>query len=141
MTSTDLGNKCSKTFSWIPLTKVKSFLLNSALLEIRIPALVLNCSYASSVLNKIRNPLTFCRIHLQLWNPKQLARFACCGIRNLTNVPKKIYVTLICTGSFVSDIHLLFGTCLKISFWDPGTYRHKIVRLSSAQLGLVMTLN
>ena len=44
-------------------------------------------------------------------------------------------------GSFVSGIHLHFGTCLKISFWNPGTYRHKIVRLSSAQFGLVMVVD
>ena len=29
-------------------------------------------------------------------------------------------------------------TCLKTCIWNPGTYRHKIVRLSSAQFGLVM---
>ena len=151
MTSTDLGNQCFKTCSWIPLTMVKSWLLNSALLVIRIPALAFNCSYASSI-NKTRNPftvcgirlhlrirLTFCGTHLQLRNPKQLAIFACCGICDTTNVPKKFalhsYVRGI-HGSFV--IHLHFGTCLKISFWNPGTYRHKIVRLSSAQFGLVM---
>ena len=78
-------------------------------------------------------------IHLQ--NPKQLAIFACCGTRNKTNVPTKftlqVYVRGI-HGSFVSGIHLHFGTCCKISFWNPGTYRHKIVCLSSAQFGLVM---
>ena len=42
------------------------------------------------------------------------------------------------TKIFVSGIHLHFKTSLKISFWNPGTYRHKIVRLSSAQFGLVM---
>ena len=36
--STDLGNQCFKTWSWFSLTTVKSLLLNSALLEIRIPA-------------------------------------------------------------------------------------------------------
>ena len=83
MTSTELGNKCFKTCSWIPLTMVKSLLLNSALLEIKILAPAFNCSYASSVLNKSRTPLTvcgirlhlqapltFCGIHLQLRNPK-----------------------------------------------------------------------
>ena len=112
-----------------------------------------NCSYASSVLNKIRNPLTvcgihlplripltFCRIHFQLRNPEQLAIFACCGIRDTTNVPTQItlhsYVRGI-HGKFVSEIHLLFGTCKKISFWNPATYRHKIERLCSAQFGLV----
>ena len=29
-------------------------------------------------------------------------------------------------------------TCLKTCLWNPGTYKHKIVLLSSAQLGLVM---
>ena len=29
-------------------------------------------------------------------------------------------------------------TCLKTCLWNPGTQRHKIVRLSSAQFGLVM---
>ena len=57
MASTDLGNQWFKTCSWIPLTMVNSLLLNSALLEIRIPALACNCSYASSVMNKTRNPL------------------------------------------------------------------------------------
>ena len=114
-----------------------------------------NCSYASSVLNKIRNPLTvcgtrlhlrlpltFCGIHLQLRNPKQLAMFACCGIRDTTYVPTKLtlhsYIHGI-HGSFARGVYLHFGTCLKISFWNPGTYRHKIVRLSSAQFGLVMS--
>ena len=64
MTSTDLGNQCIKTCCWIPLTKVlKSLLLNSALLEIRIQAVAFICSYASSILNKTRNPLTVCGIH------------------------------------------------------------------------------
>ena len=29
-------------------------------------------------------------------------------------------------------------TCLKTRVWNPGTYRHNVVRLSSAQTGLVM---
>ena len=149
-----LGNQCFKTCSWIPLTMVESLLLNSALRETRVPALVFNCSYASSVLNRNWNPLTVCAIrlhlrialtscgiHLQLWNPKQLAIFACCGICDTKNVPTLFtllsYVRGI-HGSVVSGIHLHFGTCLKIKFWDPGTYRHKIVGLSYAQSGLVM---
>ena len=40
--------------------------------------------------------------------------------------------------NLVSGIHLHFGACLNTCFWNPGTYRHKIVRLSSAQFGLVM---
>ena len=38
---TDLSNQCFKTCSWIPLAMVKSLLLNSASLEIRIPAQLL----------------------------------------------------------------------------------------------------
>ena len=41
MTSTDLGNQCFRTCSWIPLTMVKILLFNSALLEIRKPAQLL----------------------------------------------------------------------------------------------------
>ena len=41
VTSTDLGNYCFRTCSWIPLTMVKSLLLNSALLEIRFPVQLL----------------------------------------------------------------------------------------------------
>ena len=32
-------------------------------------------------------------------------------------------------------------TCLKTCLWNPGTYRHKVVLLSSAQNGLVMISN
>ena len=134
-----------KTCSWIQLTMVKSLLLDSALREIRIRALAFSCSKASSVLSKTRNlsaitrpngrniqifacgirlfclriPITVCGNHLQLRNPKQLAIFACCGIRDTTNVPTKFmlhsYVRGI-YGSFASGIHSHFGTCLKISF-------------------------
>ena len=137
---------------------IKSLLLNSALLEIRIPARAFNCSYASSVLNKTRKPLTvcgirlhlripltFCGVHLQLRNLKLIAVFACCGIRDTTNMPTNFtlhsYVSEI-HGNFVSGIHLHFSKRLKISFWNPDrTYRHKIVRLSSAQFSLVMFQN
>ena len=121
MTSTDLGNQCFKTCSWIP--KVKSLLLNSALLEIRIPALAFNCSYASYALNKIRNsltvcgirlhlriPLKFCGIHLHLRNPKQLAIFVCSGIHDTTNVLTKFTLLSYVHGSFVK------GNAL--TFWD-----------------------
>ena len=40
--------------------------------------------------------------------------------------------------NFVSGNHLHFGICLKTCLWNPGRYRHKIVRLASAQFGLVM---
>ena len=109
MLSTDLGNQCFKICSWFQLTIVKSLLLNSAMLEIRIPAVAFNCSYATLLLSKIRNPLsvcgiqfnlrippTFCAIQLQLRNPKQLAIFVCCGIHD-NKCADKIYVTLICT--------------------------------------------
>ena len=89
----------------------------------------------------LRIPLTFCGILILLRNPKQLVIFACCGMRDTTNVPTKFTLLSYVRGfhrSFVSRIHLHFGTCLNTSFWNPGTYRHKIVRLSSAQLGLVM---
>ena len=102
VTSSDLGNQCFETCSWTPLTMVKSFLSNSTLLEITIPALAFNCSYASSAKNKtlntltvygirlhLRIQLTFCEIHLQLRNPKQLAVFACSRIRDTQNVPRK----------------------------------------------------
>ena len=134
MTSTGLVNHCFKTCSWIPLTMVKFLLLNSALQEIKIQALAFNCSYASSVLNKIRNlltvcgirvhsriPLTFCGTHLQLRNLEQLAIFACCGIRDITNVPTKFTLHSYKREIFVGRIHLHFGTCLKISFWNSGT--------------------
>ena len=89
----------------------------------------------------LRISFTFCGIDLQLRNPEQLAIFACCGIRNKTIVPTKLTLQLFVRGIheiFVSGIYLLFGTCLKICPWNPGTYRHKILRLSSAQIGLVM---
>ena len=108
---------------------IESLLLNSALLEMRIPVLAFNCSYASSVLNKILESLTVCGIRLHLWIrltfcgthlhlriPKLLVFSACCGIRDTTNVPKKFtldsYVRGI-HGSFVSGIHLDFGTWIR----------------------------
>ena len=53
----------------------------------------------------------------------------------------KICITGICTrnpGNFVSGMHLRFVTSLNTCLWNPATYKHKTVRLSSAQLGLVM---
>ena len=88
------------------------------------------------------NPLTFWGIHIQLRNPEQLAVFACCGIRNKINVATKFTLQVVLRGiheTFVSGIHLHFGTCLKICLWNPRTYRHKTVRLSSAQFGFLMT--
>ena len=42
------------------------------------------------------------------------------------------------TKLFFCGVHLLFETFLTIFLWNPGSYRHQIVRLSSAQFGLVM---
>ena len=46
--------------------------------------------------------------------------------------------------SLCSFIHLNRSdkilTCLGTCLWNPGTYRHKFVRLSRAQFGLVMRL-
>ena len=135
-------NQCFKICSWIPLTMVKSLLLNSA------------SAYTNSVINKFLNsflvcgirfylriPLTFCGIHLQLRNPEQLAIIACRGIRNKINELTKFTLQVYVRGihvNFVSGIHSHFGTCLNTCLWNPETYRHKIVRLSSAQFGLVM---
>ena len=144
MTSIDLVKQCFKICSWIPLTMVKSLLLNSA------------SAYASSIINKflnsftvcgfrlqsLRTPLTFCGIHLHLWNLEQLAIFACCGIRNKINVPTKFTLQVFKRGihvNIVSGIHFHFGTSLSTCLWSPGTYSHKTVRLSSAQFGLVMS--
>ena len=143
MTSVDLVNQCLKICSGIPLTRVKSLLLNSA------------SAIASSVVNKFRNsfivcgirlqllhiPLSLCGIHLHLRNSDQLAIFACCEIRNQLNKPTKLTLQVYVHGihvNLVSGIHLHFGTCFNIYLWNPGTYRHKIVRLSTAQFGLVI---
>ena len=155
MTSTDLGNQCFKTCSWILLTMVKSLLLNSALLEIRIPAHLLIVQMQVQYWTKfgihlvcwihlhLRTPLTIWGIYLQLRNPEQLAIFACCGIRNKTNLTTKLTLKVYVCGiqrNFVRVIHLHFETCFKTFLWNPGTYIHKIVLLSSAQFGLVMYL-
>ena len=85
-------------------------------------------------------PLSFCGIHLQLRNLEELAIFASCGNRNKTNEPTKLTLQLFVCGiheTFESGIHLLFGTSSKVGLWNPGIYKQKIVRLSSAQFGLV----
>ena len=51
------NNQSFKICLWVALTMVRSLLLNSALLKIRIPALASNCSYE---INKIREPVTLC---------------------------------------------------------------------------------
>ena len=128
---------------WNPLTIVKPLHLISA------------SAYASSVINKFLNSFTVCGIRLKtlripltfadsifsMRNPEQLAIFACCGIRNklivLTKFTFQVYVRGIHVN-LVSGSHLLFGTCLNTCLWNPATYRHKTVRLSSAQFGLIM---
>ena len=99
----DLGNHCSKTCSWIPLTKVKSFLLNSALLEIRTPALPFSCSFASSALSKIQNPFTvaesanLCGFHLQFAESKTTSYIRLLRNPRHNKYADKIYVTLKCS--------------------------------------------
>ena len=39
---------------------------------------------------------------------------------------------------FLRGIHSHFKICLEICLWNPGTYIHKVVCLSSAKFGLVM---
>ena len=105
----------------------------------------------------MRNPLTICGIRLHLRIP--LTNFAdstyilrhpltfaesrttscICLSRNTTKFTLQIFVRGI-HWNFVIGIHLHFGTYLKTCHWNPGTYRHKIVRLSSAQFGLVMPI-
>ena len=59
----------------------------------------------------LRILLKFCGIHLQLLNPEQLAIFACCGVRDSTNVPNKTYVTSIYTRN-----------PRKSCYWNPLTF-------------------
>ena len=80
MPPTDLVKQCLKVCLWIPLTMVKSLLLNSSLLKIRIPALAFNCSYASSEkkqhsesIYSLRIPLTFADSTYNLRNPLTVA--------------------------------------------------------------------
>ena len=94
--------------------------------------------------HKFAESIYFCVIRLQLRKPELLANFSCCGIRDKTIVPTKFTLQVFVRrihGNFVGGVHSHFGTCLNISLWNQGTYRHKIVLLSSAQLGLVMFLD
>ena len=97
--------------------------------------------------NYKRNPHKFaesifiCGTRLNLRNWRQLSIVAGCRIRNKINLTEESILQVIVHGvhwNFVSVFHLQFGTSLKTSVWNPETYRHKIVRLSSAQCGLVM---
>ena len=106
------------------------------------------------------NPQILIGLRLSLLNPQTFAESAnICGIRNnyiysiiseyaaifsrsrnKTNVVTKFTLQVFCGihGKFVSGIHIHFGTSLKTCLWNPGIYRHKNVRLSSASFGLVM---
>ena len=136
MTSTDLVHQCFGIFSRIPLSMVKSSLDNSPLLSIKIPALGFNCSYASSVIKKFRNPLTVCGIRLHLRVPHTnfadstyisrnaftVAESRTASYIRLLRNPRhnkwadKIYFTGVCTRN---------PRKLKVCLWNPGRYRHK----------------
>ena len=75
-----------------------------------------NRQILSGIRKSLRNQLTICKFHCF-----SLQVFVRGSHRNV-----------------VGGIRLHFGTCLKVSLWNPGTYRHKIVRLCSAQFDLVM---
>ena len=127
---------------------IESLRLNSVLLEMRIAVLAFNCSYAISVLNKILELLTVCGIRLHLWIPTlTIADSKTTIFSRLLRNPRhnkcaeKIYVTLICTRiprKFCKWNPLRFWNMFEDFFWNPGTYRPEMVRLSSAQFGLVM---
>ena len=82
----------------------------------------------------LRIPLIFCGFFLQFAESRTTS-YNCffCGIRNKTILPTRFTLKV-----YVRGIHLHFGTCLKIGLWNPRTYKHKIVRLYSAQFGLVV---
>ena len=133
MKSTDLANRCFKISWWITLTRIKPLLLNSSLQKRRIPALAFNCSYASSVKRKTRNPLTVCGFHLNLRIP--FAEFRTTSYIQQQMCRQNLRYSYLYAKSkknFVSGIHLHFLSCIKISFWNLRTYRNKTVRLSSA---------
>ena len=99
------------------------------------------CGIRNSISLHLRIPHTFCGIHLQLRNPEQLDIFACCRVRDSTNVSTKFTLQVFVRGihgNFVSGFHLHFGICVKVCLWNLRRYKHKIVRLSSAQFSLVM---
>ena len=92
MTSIDLVNQCFKVWSWIPLTMVKSLLLNSA------------SAYANSVINKFLNSSTVCGFRLQILRisltvAESRTTSYICLLRNPQQIKcaHKIYVTSICT--------------------------------------------
>ena len=72
-------------------------------------------------------------VSINLRNPATIAESVyICRIHNENNVPTSSTLQLLVRGmhgNFVNGIHLHFGTWLKTCLWNPGTYRHKIVRL------------
>ena len=85
-----------------------------------------------------------CGIRFHSQNPEQLPLFSCRGLRDKTNVHTKFTLQAFdrgIDGNFANEIPLLFVTRLKTCLWNPGTYRHKILRLSSAQSGLVIKVD
>ena len=89
----------------------------------------------------LRIPLTFCGILLTVAESRTTGYIRLLRNPRHNNPADKFTLQLLVRGihgKFASGIHLHFRTCLKISFWNPGTCRHKIARLSSAQFGLVM---
>ena len=71
-------------------------------------------------------------------NSEQLPKFVRCWIRNKTNIPINLALHIIVRGTHQFFVHLQFGTYLMTCLLNPGAYRHKKLRLSSAPLGLVM---
>ena len=124
MTSTDLGNQCFKTCSLIPMTRVKTLLLNSALLEIRIPAQLLIVHMQVQIWTKfgihlqfLRNLLTFADSTYFLRNPLTVAESRTtsytCLLRNAqqNKCADKIYVT-----------GISMQNPLKFCLWNESTY-------------------
>ena len=105
---------------------------------------------------QLRNALTICGICLNIADsahslriplivkPEQLPIFSRCRLRNKINVPTKFLLQLYVRGiywNFASRIHLNFEKIwLETCLWNTGTYKHKIVRLSSAQFGLLVQI-
>ena len=111
VTSNDLVNHCFNIFSWIPLKMVKSLLFISACafassvkkqFSLQIPLQFADSAYKFCRFHlHLRIPLAFCGIPLQLRNPEQLAKFACCGIHNKLNTPTKFMLQ-----EYVREIHV-----------------------------------
>ena len=105
--------------------------------SLRNPITIADSAYKICGLHlHLRTPLTFCGIHL-VAEPKKSSYNHLLQNPRHNKCAKKIYVTgFFFRGikkKFVSGVHLHFGTSLKVYLWNPGTYRHKFVRLSTAQ--------